>query len=78
MKAHQDQKVVCVLAHIYLVDQLRTKDAGLSALISPNSVKAEDDHSDEDKDEDGGNIEVEASGGNIRSQTLLKKVIDSA
>ena len=77
MKAHQDQKVVGVLAHIYLVNQLRTKDTGLSGQISPTSVIAENDHSEEDKDEDGGNIEVEASGGNIGSRILLKDVVDS-
>ena len=78
MKAHQDQKVVGVLAHIYLVNQLRTKDTGLSGQISPTFVKAENDHSDEDKDEDGENIEVEASGGNIGFWILLKEVVDSA
>ena len=78
MKAHQDEKVVGVLAHIYLVNQLRTKDTSLSGHVNSTSVAAENNDSDEDKDEDGGGIEVEASGGNIRSRILLIQVVDSA
>ncbi len=46
-----------------LVNHYETKDAIPSSHISPVFAKAENDDSDEDRDEDGGNIEAGASGG---------------
>ena len=63
VKAHQDKNVVGSLAHIYLVNQLETKDSSWKSHVGLASAEARNDDSDEGKDEDGGNIEAEAPGG---------------
>ena len=51
------------MAHIYLVNQLETKDSSWKGRVGLASADAENDDSDEGKDEDCGNIEAEVPGG---------------
>ena len=61
------------LAHICLVNHSETKDNSLNGQISPTSAKAQNDDSDEDKDEDGGNIEGEAPEGKLAPGSFRTK-----
>ena len=73
MKAYPDQNFAGALAHICLVNHSETKDNSLNGHISPTSANAQNDDSDEDKDEDGGNIEGEAPEGKFAPGSFRTK-----
>lgn len=57
------KNLVGALAHVYIVEQLETKDSNLNGHVVPASAQAENDDSDEEKNADGGIIEGKAPGG---------------
>ena len=59
--------VVDTLANIYIVNQLETQKPPSNGHVGLASAKTENDDSDEEKDEDGGNMEAEAPGGWLAS-----------
>ena len=72
VKAHRHPKMLGASAHIYLVNHSKTKGINDIGHVSPSLAQAENDDSDEDKDDDGGKIEAGASGGESALQDFAK------
>ena len=68
-----NQRPVDTLAYTYLVDQLGGGNTNPNSHIGATSATARHDDSDEDKDEDCGNIETIAPGGRVIHKKVSEK-----